>query len=122
MHGWVAPRHPSLTLTLTPTLTLTLTLTPLCCAQIPVVVGNCTGFAVNRVFFPYTMAAIMLVDGGMDPYAIDKVRRFVPVLTAAALGFGHWSSGGGVWPRCTVGLGLGLGSPQIFPVFLFLVT
>ncbi len=27
----------------------------------PVVVGNCTGFAVNRVFFPYTMAACMLV-------------------------------------------------------------
>ena len=22
----------------------------------PVVVGNCTGFAVNRVFFPYTQA------------------------------------------------------------------
>lgn len=30
----------------------------------PVVVGNCTGFAVNRVFFPYTMAACMLVDAG----------------------------------------------------------
>jgi len=46
--------------------------------KIPVVVGNCTGFAVNRVFFPYTMAAIMLVDGGMDPYAIDKIvnRQF----------------------------------------------
>ena len=29
----------------------------------PVVVGNCTGFAVNRVFFPYTMAACMLVRG-----------------------------------------------------------
>lgn len=27
----------------------------------PVVVGNCTGFAVNRVFFPYTMASCMLV-------------------------------------------------------------
>jgi len=24
----------------------------------PVVVGNCTGFAVNRVFFPYTQAGI----------------------------------------------------------------
>lgn len=42
------------------------------------VVGNCTGFAVNRVFFPYTMAAIMLVDGGMDPYAIDKVTSHHP--------------------------------------------
>lgn len=30
----------------------------------PVVVGNCTGFTVNRVFFPYTMAAVMLVDAG----------------------------------------------------------
>ena len=24
----------------------------------PVVVGNCTGFAVNRVFFPYTQAGL----------------------------------------------------------------
>ena len=38
----------------------------------PVIVGNCTGFAVNRVFFPYTQAAIMLVDMGLDPYKIDK--------------------------------------------------
>ena len=34
----------------------------------PVVVGNCTGFAVNRVFFPYTMAAIILLDLGLNPY------------------------------------------------------
>lgn len=39
----------------------------------PVVVGNCTGFAVNRVFFPYTMAACLLVDMGLDPFTIDKV-------------------------------------------------
>lgn len=39
----------------------------------PVVVGNCTGFAVNRVFFPYTQAACLLVDMGLDPYLIDKV-------------------------------------------------
>jgi len=38
----------------------------------PVVVGNCTGFAVNRVFFPYTMAACMLVDMGLNPFQIDK--------------------------------------------------
>eukprot|EP00976_Prorocentrum_cordatum_P036208 736925-Prorocentrum_minimum.AAC.1 len=38
----------------------------------PVVVGNCTGFAVNRVFGPYTQAAMMLADAGMDPYSIDK--------------------------------------------------
>lgn len=24
----------------------------------PVVVGNCTGFAVNRVFFPYTQVGV----------------------------------------------------------------
>eukprot|EP00854_Cymbomonas_tetramitiformis_P018996 gene18996-22708_t len=39
----------------------------------PVVVGNCTGFAVNRVFFPYTMSAMMLLDMGQDPYHVDKV-------------------------------------------------
>ena len=42
-------------------------------SQTPVVVGNCTGFLVNRVFFPYTMAALMLVDAGADPYVVDKV-------------------------------------------------
>lgn len=41
----------------------------------PVVVGNCTGFAVNRVFFPYTMAACLLVDLGAEPYMIDKVIK-----------------------------------------------
>jgi enoyl-CoA hydratase/3-hydroxyacyl-CoA dehydrogenase len=39
----------------------------------PVVVGNCTGFAVNRVFFPYTMAAMLLADCGLNPYVVDKV-------------------------------------------------
>ncbi len=38
----------------------------------PVVVGNCTGFAVNRVFFPYTMAACLLADLGQNPYLVDK--------------------------------------------------
>ncbi|XP_061370540.1 peroxisomal fatty acid beta-oxidation multifunctional protein MFP2-like [Gastrolobium bilobum] len=38
----------------------------------PVVVGNCTGFAVNRMFFPYTQAAILLVERGADVYQIDK--------------------------------------------------
>jgi enoyl-CoA hydratase/3-hydroxyacyl-CoA dehydrogenase len=37
----------------------------------PVVVGNCTGFAVNRVFFPYTMAACLLMDSGVNPYQVD---------------------------------------------------
>eukprot|EP00475_Leptophrys_vorax_P025122 TRINITY_DN3507_c0_g1_i1.p1 TRINITY_DN3507_c0_g1~~TRINITY_DN3507_c0_g1_i1.p1 ORF type:complete len:728 (-),score=81.30 TRINITY_DN3507_c0_g1_i1:192-2375(-) len=41
----------------------------------PVVVGNCTGFAVNRVFFPYTMAACMLVDLGADLYRVDRVIK-----------------------------------------------
>ena len=41
----------------------------------PVVVGNCTGFAVNRVFFPYTMSACLLADLGVDPYMIDKVVK-----------------------------------------------
>ncbi|CAN1281174.1 Glyoxysomal fatty acid beta-oxidation multifunctional protein MFP-a, partial [Linum perenne] len=38
----------------------------------PVVVGNCTGFAVNRMFFPYTQAALLLVEHGTDLYLIDK--------------------------------------------------
>ncbi|KAL9249931.1 Glyoxysomal fatty acid beta-oxidation multifunctional protein MFP-a-like protein [Drosera capensis] len=39
----------------------------------PVVVGNCTGFAVNRMFFPYTQAAFLLVEHGADLYKIDRV-------------------------------------------------
>ncbi|KAJ4954723.1 hypothetical protein NE237_011506 [Protea cynaroides] len=38
----------------------------------PVVVGNCTGFAVNRMFFPYTQAALLLVERGSDLYQIDR--------------------------------------------------
>ncbi|KAM3407405.1 hypothetical protein ACQJBY_001054 [Aegilops geniculata] len=38
----------------------------------PIVVRNCTGFAVNRMFFPYTQAALLLVDHGMDVYKIDQ--------------------------------------------------
>ncbi|KAK9084259.1 hypothetical protein Scep_030730 [Stephania cephalantha] len=38
----------------------------------PVVVGNCTGFAVNRMFFPYSQAAILLVERGTDVYQIDR--------------------------------------------------
>lgn len=37
----------------------------------PVVVKSCTGFAVNRIFFPYTQAAMLLLDLGNDPFAID---------------------------------------------------
>ncbi|KAI3938268.1 hypothetical protein MKW92_004636 [Papaver armeniacum] len=43
----------------------------------PVVVGNCTGFAVNRMFFPYSQAAILLVEHGTDVYKIDRaVSKF----------------------------------------------
>ncbi|XP_076924095.1 peroxisomal fatty acid beta-oxidation multifunctional protein MFP2-like [Bidens hawaiensis] len=38
----------------------------------PVVVGNCTGFAVNRMFYPYTQAALLLVERGADIYKIDR--------------------------------------------------
>lgn len=38
----------------------------------PVVVGNCTGFAVNRMFFPYTQAGLLLVEHGTDLYQIDR--------------------------------------------------
>lgn len=39
----------------------------------PIVVGSCTGFAVNRMFFPYGQAAGLLVDYGLDIYHIDHV-------------------------------------------------
>ncbi|KAK9068059.1 hypothetical protein SSX86_012170 [Deinandra increscens subsp. villosa] len=38
----------------------------------PVVVGNCTGFAVNRMFFPYAQSALLLVERGADIYKIDR--------------------------------------------------
>ncbi|PHT59632.1 Glyoxysomal fatty acid beta-oxidation multifunctional protein MFP-a [Capsicum baccatum] len=38
----------------------------------PVVVRNCTGFAVNRMFFPCTQAALLLVEHGADIYCIDS--------------------------------------------------
>ncbi|GMH23810.1 hypothetical protein Nepgr_025653 [Nepenthes gracilis] len=41
--------------------------------KVPVVVGNCTGFAVNRTFFPYTQAAHLLVNLGVDAFRIDRV-------------------------------------------------
>lgn len=45
--------------------------------KIPVVVGNCTGFAVNRCFFPYNMAACMLADLGLDVYKVRAWRLFI---------------------------------------------
>lgn len=41
--------------------------------KVPVVVGNCTGFAVNRMFLPYTSSAHMMADHGVDVYRIDRV-------------------------------------------------
>ncbi|GAA0141307.1 dehydrogenase [Lithospermum erythrorhizon] len=41
--------------------------------KVPVVVGNCTGFAVNRTFFPYTQSALFLVNLGVDLFRIDQL-------------------------------------------------
>ncbi|KAG6555757.1 hypothetical protein Mapa_002997 [Marchantia paleacea] len=59
----------------------------------PVVVGNCTGFVVNRVFFPYNMAAPLLLDLGVDMYRIDFVIKAFgmpmgPFALADLVGFG----------------------------------
>ncbi|KAF5465456.1 hypothetical protein F2P56_015465 [Juglans regia] len=59
----------------------------------PVVVGNCTGFAVNRMFFPYSQAAILLVEHGTDPYQIDRASTkfgmpMGPFRLADLVGFG----------------------------------
>ncbi|XP_031397582.1 peroxisomal fatty acid beta-oxidation multifunctional protein MFP2 [Punica granatum] len=59
----------------------------------PVVVGNCTGFAVNRIFFPYSQAAFLLVERGTDLYQIDKaITKFGvpmgPFRLADLVGFG----------------------------------
>ncbi|CDF38616.1 Fatty acid beta-oxydation multifunctional protein [Chondrus crispus] len=40
----------------------------------PVVVGNCAGFAVNRLYFPQSMVAgFLLIELGLDPYKVDRV-------------------------------------------------
>ncbi|GMN50553.1 hypothetical protein TIFTF001_019697 [Ficus carica] len=41
--------------------------------KVPVVVGNCTGFAVNRTFFPYSQGAHILANLGVDVFRIDRV-------------------------------------------------
>eukprot|EP00268_Persea_americana_P001832 TRINITY_DN1054_c0_g1_i1.p1 TRINITY_DN1054_c0_g1~~TRINITY_DN1054_c0_g1_i1.p1 ORF type:complete len:725 (+),score=166.25 TRINITY_DN1054_c0_g1_i1:161-2335(+) len=41
--------------------------------KVPVVVGNCTGFAVNRTFFPYTQGAHILLHLGVDLFRIDRI-------------------------------------------------
>nr|GEY78864.1 peroxisomal fatty acid beta-oxidation multifunctional protein AIM1-like [Tanacetum cinerariifolium] len=47
----------------------------------PVVVGNCTGFAVNRTFFPYTHGAHSLLHLRVDLFRIDRLisRFFLPM-------------------------------------------
>uniref|UniRef100_A0A0D9ZY32 Uncharacterized protein n=1 Tax=Oryza glumipatula TaxID=40148 RepID=A0A0D9ZY32_9ORYZ len=59
----------------------------------PIVVGNCTGFAVNRMFFPFTQVAYFLVDYGLDVYHIDHVitkfgMPMGPFRLADLVGFG----------------------------------
>ncbi|KAK8671150.1 hypothetical protein V6N13_037755 [Hibiscus sabdariffa] len=59
----------------------------------PIVVGNCTGFAVNRMFFPYTQAGLFLVERGTDVYRIDRVitkfgMPMGPFRLADLVGFG----------------------------------
>ncbi|CAM8990030.1 unnamed protein product [Rhodiola kirilowii] len=41
--------------------------------KVPVVVGNCTGFAVNRTFFPYTQGAHILANLGVDVFRVDRI-------------------------------------------------
>ncbi|KAI3858006.1 hypothetical protein MKW92_004520, partial [Papaver armeniacum] len=41
--------------------------------KVCVVVGNCTGFAVNRTFFPYTQGAHILANLGVDVFKIDRL-------------------------------------------------
>lgn len=41
--------------------------------KVPVVVGNCAGFAVNRAFFPYSQSAQLLVQLGVDIFRIDQL-------------------------------------------------
>ncbi|PWA37203.1 crotonase [Artemisia annua] len=41
--------------------------------KVPVVVGNCTGFAVNRTFFPYKQSAHILLHLGVDLFRIDRL-------------------------------------------------
>lgn len=44
----------------------------------PVLVGNCAGFAVNRLYFPQSMVAgFLVVNVGLDPYVVDRAcERF----------------------------------------------
>eukprot|EP00249_Psilotum_nudum_P007586 c20679_g1_i1 orf=272-2275(+) len=41
--------------------------------KVPIVVHSGPGFAINRTFYPYTQAAVLLVDLGVDLYRVDYV-------------------------------------------------
>ncbi|PKA63465.1 Peroxisomal fatty acid beta-oxidation multifunctional protein [Apostasia shenzhenica] len=43
--------------------------------KVPILVRNCTGFAVNRTFFPYHNAAALLLHLGVDLYRIDRAIK-----------------------------------------------
>ncbi|MBA0868405.1 hypothetical protein Goshw_012913, partial [Gossypium schwendimanii] len=43
--------------------------------KVPIVVLNCTGFAVNRSFFPYMQVPHLLVHLGVDLFRIDRAIR-----------------------------------------------
>ncbi|MQM16741.1 hypothetical protein Taro_049700 [Colocasia esculenta] len=73
----------------------------------PIVVGNCTGFAVNRMFFPYSQSALLFADHGLDIYQIDRtITKFGmpmgPFRMIDLVGFG-------------VGIGSGMQYLQNFP-------
>ncbi|KAJ7973842.1 Peroxisomal fatty acid beta-oxidation multifunctional protein [Quillaja saponaria] len=61
--------------------------------KVPVVVGNCPGFAVNRAFFPYGQSSHILVNLGVDLFRIDRaITSFGlpmgPFLLADVAGYG----------------------------------
>uniref|UniRef100_A0A5B7B8V9 Putative glyoxysomal fatty acid beta-oxidation multifunctional protein MFP-a n=1 Tax=Davidia involucrata TaxID=16924 RepID=A0A5B7B8V9_DAVIN len=65
----------------------------------PLVVRNCTGFAVNRMFFPYSQAAMFFVERGADVYQIDQaITKFGmpmgPFRMIDLVGFGVAVAGG----------------------------
>jgi len=43
--------------------------------KVPIVVHNCTGFAVSRIVFTYTQSAHLLANLGIDVFRIDRVIR-----------------------------------------------
>ncbi|KAL5975948.1 hypothetical protein ACLOJK_020277 [Asimina triloba] len=59
--------------------------------KIPVVVGNCTGFAVNRTFFPYTQGAHLLAHLGVDVFRIDRVITNFGMPMGPFLQIGAWT-------------------------------